>query len=138
MNFGDILDRWEKQPHVGGSGIYNKDADEKGRLLSAQEKRRRLRNKKPDAELDIHNHTRDESWQALEIFFGDAKEKGFEKVLIIHGKGNHSSGESVLKRVVMDFIEHCTFAGESGKGKSSAGGDGATWVLLKKAEKDGP
>jgi DNA-nicking Smr family endonuclease len=70
----------------------------------------------------------------LETFFSDARAKEFEKVLIIHGKGNHSEGDSVLKRVVMDFIEHCPFAGESGRGKASAGGEGATWVLLKEAE----
>jgi DNA-nicking Smr family endonuclease len=128
MNFGDILDRWEQRPH---DGTYEKDAEEGNRRLSAQEKRRRLRNKKPEAELDIHNHTREEARQALEGFFEESKVKGLEKVLVIHGKGNHSTGEAVLKRVVMDFIEHCPFAGESGRGKAAAGGEGATWVLLK-------
>lgn len=129
MNFGDILDRWEKQG--SDDGLYNKDTDEGAKRTGTQDKRRRLRNKKPDAELDIHGQTSDEAWQALELFFGDAKEKGHEKVLIIHGKGNHSAGDSVLKRVVRDFIERCPFAGESGRGKASAGGEGATWVLLK-------
>ena len=125
-NFGDILDKWSSV-----HGIEDKDVDDKDKPVSAQEKRRRLRNKKPDAELDIHGKTRDEAWQELETFFGDAKEKGFEKIIIIHGKGNHSPGESVLKRVVMDFIERCPFAGESGRGKAASGGEGATWVLLK-------
>ena len=125
-NFGDILDKWSSV-----HGIEDKDVEDSDKQISAQEKRRRLRNKKPDAELDIHGKTRDEAWQELEVFFGGAKEKGFEKIVIIHGKGNHSAGESVLKRVVMDFIERCPFAGESGKGKAAAGGEGATWVLLK-------
>jgi len=128
-NFGDILDKWSSV-----HGIQDKDVEDKDIQISAQEKRRRLRNKKPDAELDIHGKTRDEAWQELEVFFGDAKEKGFEKIVIIHGKGNHSAGESVLKRVVMDFIERCPFAGESGKGKAVAGGEGATWVLLKETK----
>jgi len=128
-NFGDILDKW-----TSVNGIQDKDAEDKDKQISAQDKRRRLRNKKPDAELDIHGKTRDEAWQELEVFFGDAKEKGFEKIVIIHGKGNHSAGESVLKRVVMDFIERCPFAGESGKGKAAAGGEGATWVLLKETK----
>jgi len=128
-NFGDILDKW-----ISGHGIENKDIEDIDKPVSAQEKRRRLRNKKPDAELDIHGKTRDEAWQELEVFFGDAKEKGFEKIVIIHGKGNHSPGESVLKRVVMDFIERCPFAGESGRGKAAAGGEGATWVLLKETK----
>jgi DNA-nicking Smr family endonuclease len=133
-NFGAILDKW-----MSTNGIQNKD-EEAGKetapsfKASAQEKRRRLRNKKPDAELDIHGQTRDEAWQALDAFFNGAKEKEFEKVLIIHGKGNHSAGDSVLKRVVMDFIEQCPYAGESGRGK--ANGEGATWVLLKESKKD--
>jgi DNA-nicking Smr family endonuclease len=128
MDFGDILNKWEEQ---SPNGSYDKDVTEENKLVSAQEKRRRLRNKKPDAELDLHNHTREEAMQEMENFFNDSKEKGLEKILIIHGKGNHSSGEAVLKRTVMDFIEHCPFAGESGRGKTSAGGEGATWVLLK-------
>jgi len=128
-NFGDILDKW-----ISVNGVQDKDIEDKDKPISAQEKRRRLRNKKPDAELDIHGKTRDEAWQELETFFGGAKEKGFEKIMVIHGKGNHSAGESVLKRVVMDFIERCPFAGESGKGKAAAGGEGATWVLLKETK----
>jgi len=153
MDFGAILDKWESQ---GGAisaeawgrkgpinlplrprGIYDRDAEERGRRVGAQEKRRRLRNKKPDAQIDIHGKTRDEAWLALETFFGTSKDRGLEKVLVIHGKGNHSGGEAVLKRVVMDFIEHCPFAGESGRGKPSAGGEGVTWVLLKEAAKIG-
>jgi len=34
----------------------------------------------------------------------------------------------------MDFIERCPFAGESGKEKTNAGGDGATWILLKETK----
>ena len=126
MNFGDILDKWEKNNEV-----YDKDAGSAGKQVSAQDKRRRLRNKRPEAELDIHGQTRDEAERSLEIFFAESKDKNLEKILIIHGKGNHTEGEPVLKRLVMDFIERCPFAGESGKGKSSGGGEGATWVLLK-------
>ncbi|MDR0457121.1 MAG: Smr/MutS family protein [Treponema sp.] len=140
MNFGDILDKWEKQRPSDDSSsdgeLQAKDTEERGKPSGAQEKRRRLRNKKPDAELDIHGQTRDEAWLTLETFFNNAKEKELEKVLIIHGKGNHSADEPVLKRVVMDFIERCPFAGESGKGKASAGGEGATWVLLKESKEE--
>jgi len=126
MNFEDILNKWEKN-----NGIYDKDAEAGSGQNSPQERRSRLKNKKPDAQLDIHGLTRDEAWQALEVFFDASKGNGLEKVLIIHGKGNHSKGEVILKRIVTDFIEHCPFAGESGRGKAAAGGEGATWVLLK-------
>jgi len=126
MNFGDILNKWEKN-----NGIYDKDIEAGNAQINPWERRSRLKNKKPDAVLDIHGLTRDEAWKALETFFNDSKEKGMGKLLIIHGKGNHSTGEAVLKRIVMEFIEHCPFAGESGRGKAATGGEGATWVLLK-------
>ncbi|MDR2480606.1 MAG: Smr/MutS family protein [Treponema sp.] len=160
MNFGDILDKWEKQHSGGGSraanesgvtaagtdpqnpvnpidawlrvnGVYDKDTSETGPHQSAAQRRQRLRRKKPDAEIDIHGLTRDEAEQTLLRFFCEAKDRGHEKVLIIHGKGNHCAGEPVLKRLVREFIEHCPVAGESGQGKAAAGGEGATWVLLK-------
>jgi len=126
MNFEDILNKWEKN-----NGIYDKDMEAQKVQTSPQERRSRLKNKKPDAQLDLHGLTRDEAWQALETFFNVSKGKGLEKILVIHGKGNHSKSEAVLKRIVMEFIEHCPFAGESGREKAAAGGDGATWVLLK-------
>jgi DNA-nicking Smr family endonuclease len=126
MNFEDILNKWEKN-----NGIYDKDMEAGKERINPQEKRSRLKNKKPDAELDIHGLTRDEAWKALEDFFNNSKKSGMEKILVIHGKGNHSAGEAVLKRIVMEFIEHCPFAGENGRGKASSGGEGATWVLLK-------
>jgi DNA-nicking Smr family endonuclease len=126
MDFGNILDKW-----TSANGIYDKDREERGGQTGIPENRRRLRNKMPDAELDIHGQTRDEAWRTLELFFDNARANGLEKILIIHGKGNHSTDEPVLKRMVMDFIEHCPFAGESGRGKAATGGEGATWVLLK-------
>ena len=126
MNFEDILNKWEKT-----NGIYDKDKDAETSQINPQKRRSLLKNKKPDAQLDLHGMTRDEAWQGLELFFNDSKAKGLEKILVIHGKGNHSTGEAVLKKTVMKFIEHCPFAGESGRGKAVTGGEGATWVLLK-------
>jgi DNA-nicking Smr family endonuclease len=165
MDFGDILDQWERGQSGGArsgaksgakktaarnnpakpvsapkanpidvwlriNGVHDKDAEGEHELNRA-EQRRRLHIKRPDAEIDIHGLTRDEAWEALERFFAGARTRGFEKLLIIHGKGNHSRTESVLKRVVRDFIERCPFAGESGYAKPAEGGGGATWVLLK-------
>lgn len=157
MNFEDILNQWERQNAAGGkkaktgeavpepapqkkaspmdiwlrrNGVYDKDAAMEDETRSAAGYRRRLRAKKPDAEIDIHGLIRDEAWEALQDFFDTARKDGLEKLLVIHGKGNHSSGEAVLKRTVREFIERCPFAGESGQAKGGAGG-GATWVLLK-------
>jgi DNA-nicking Smr family endonuclease len=157
MNFGDILDKWEKQNKGSGglpaskspqsdkaagrvhvmdewirkNGVYDKDAEDESEEQTAAERRRILRQKTPDAALDIHGLTRDEAWETLERFFNESKSQGLEKLLIIHGKGNHSTGEAVLKKSVREFIERCPFAGESGQGKAASGGEGATWVFLK-------
>jgi DNA-nicking Smr family endonuclease len=129
MDFGEILDRWNGQ-------IYKKDPDLEAQKENPAERRRRRLRKSPDGTIDLHGLTRDEAWNALEIFFNDAKTNEFEKLLIIHGKGNHSSEPGatetgVLKQTVRDFIERCPFAGENGYSSPAKGGTGSTWVLLK-------
>jgi DNA-nicking Smr family endonuclease len=132
QNFGDILDQWDKEsPGAQGKKDAGESRDNSRPEEGAAQRRRRLHLKKPDAVIDIHGLTRDEAWSALEQFFADGKNQGFEKLLIIHGKGNHSEGEAVLKRSTGEFIERCPFAGESGHGNAASGGNGATWVLLK-------
>ncbi|GHV11835.1 DNA mismatch repair protein MutS [Spirochaetia bacterium] len=121
---------------LGKNDVYDKDAEEPelhgGKAaVSAGEKRRRLLLRKPDAVIDLHGLTRDEAWAALDAFFEDAGRRGFPKLAIIHGKGNHSRGGAILKHTVREFIERCPFAGESGFGDAASGGSGTTWVLLK-------
>jgi DNA-nicking Smr family endonuclease len=176
VDFGDILDRWErdqgrregkggrekkkdpgkkkdreeKQKGPGkpespcrdanrllsgwldAHGVYDKDAEDpalNGAALSPAEKRRRALARRPDAVIDLHGLNRDQAWAALEEFFENSRRQGFHKLILIHGKGNHSPGGAVLRRTAREFIERCPFAGESGQG--AAGGAGATWVLLK-------
>jgi len=155
VNFGDILDRWERgqygkesMSHNGSSGVtrtsqknvmeiwlgenkvYDKDANAR-KEPSPGEHRRRLLHIQPDEILDIHGLTSDKAWLSLDLFFTRARSCGFEKLRIIHGKGNNSQGEAVLGHIVRKFIEQCSFAGESGYEKAANGGTGATWVLLK-------
>ena len=145
MDFGKILDLWDKK----AGSIYNKDAKVEdsaaaGAGLSGTQKsaarRKRLLRKSPEATIDLHGLTRDQAWDALTLFFDDAKNKGLEKVLVIHGKGNHGTAgdhdTGILKRMVRDFIERCPFAGESGYSNGHSGGEGSSWVLLKNGEKD--
>ena len=147
MDFGDILEKWEKQRADPG-GIYDKDAaalwDKSGEKNTAGDRRYRLLRKKPEASIDLHGLNREEAWTALETFFENSRRNGFEKVLIIHGKGNHrnytltntllddsSWNEGVLRDLARHFIESCSFAGESGQCTAREGGTGATWVILK-------
>ncbi|MDR1218076.1 MAG: Smr/MutS family protein [Treponema sp.] len=122
----DVLAAW-----LDTHDIYDKDADAEV-AYSAAESRARLLRKKPDAVIDLHNLTHDKAWQALENFFQECSAQKLEKALIIHGKGNHSKGEAVLKHLVQKFIEKSPLAGESGYNPAKTGGSGATWVILKK------
>jgi DNA-nicking Smr family endonuclease len=126
MDFGDIYSKWEQQ-----NPVTDKDSEIDAEKAHRAKKRRYLRAKKADATLDLHGLSRDEAWAALEAFFENSRVETFDKVLIVHGKGNHSSGEAVLKRTVQEFIERCPYAGESGQSHTAEGGSGATWVLLK-------
>jgi DNA-nicking Smr family endonuclease len=149
LGFGDILEKWERGSRTSSSDnsrdgknsvmenwlrdgeIYDKDADME-KTPAPGEQRRRLLRSRPDDTIDIHGLTSEEAQISLDNFFTNAKNSGFKKLRIIHGKGNHSKGEAVLGRTVRDFIEKCPFAGESGSEVSANGGSGATWVFLKK------
>ena len=134
MNFGDILDKWEKQTHKNGvcEKSFNKDDHVHPVKYTLIERRNRLLRKKPDAVIDLHGLNGGEAWSALQTFFDSCRWKGLEKVLIIHGKGNSSmESDGVLRVISRRFIESCSFAGESGYNQPREGGNWATWVILK-------
>ena len=160
MDFGNILDKWERgqyggkprsseKPHpsktpqkaarssenimeewLRNHEVFDKDANEE-KTYAPGEQRHRLLHSQPDAILDIHGLTDEKAWVSLDDFFSMAKDNGYKKLRVIHGKGNRSKGEAVLGRTVHAFIEQCPYAGESGYEKSANGGTGATWVFLK-------
>lgn len=112
-------------------GTVDKDEAEKAAVVSGAEERRRLRAARAEATIDLHGCNRDEAWARLEAFFTDALRRGLRKVLIVHGKGAHSEGASVLPSLVRLFIERHPHAGESGHPDGREGGAGSTWVILK-------
>jgi len=141
VNFGDILEKWERgQSHTSPNNpidtwlkeneVFDKDSNAKNSSVPG-EKRRRLMRLQPDDTIDIHGYTSEKAWLVLDQFFANAKNSGYEKLRIIHGKGNRSQGEAVLGQTVRKYIEQCPFAGENGYEKSPNGGSGATWVFLK-------
>ena len=85
----------------------------------------------PEASIDLHGLTKDEATVRLQVFVEECCRRKLKKILIIHGKGNHSSNEPVLAKLVHDFIERNYFLGESGHPDKEEGGRGATWVMLK-------
>ena len=114
-------------------GVMDKDkvydeAHETERLNN----REYLRTMKCEARIDLHQLTRDEAWERLDTFVGDCKRRGLRKIMIVHGKGIHSTGsDPILGPMVRLFIEQDSRLGSSGHPDKNNGGSGATWVIIK-------
>jgi DNA-nicking Smr family endonuclease len=100
---------------------------------------RKLKAGEPRAEarLDLHGRSRAEALAALERFVAAAREQGRRCVLVIHGRGSHSSDDApVLKPLVWRWLGASALAAAGVLAFVSArpgeGGDGATRILLRK------
>lgn len=115
-------------------GTIDKDklAEEQYERTKEQD-RNYILNMKPEARLDLHGLHQDEARVKLDSFITDCCRKGLRKVIIIHGKGIHTTGtDPVLGELVRKFIKHDKRCGSSGHPKTKQeGGSGATWVILK-------
>ena len=115
-------------------GVIDKDkmaeeAEEKNKFQN----RNYLINMVPEARLDLHGLHQDEAEERLNTFISDCILRGLKKVMIVHGKGIHTTGsDPVLGDLVKRFIERDSRCGMSGHPKTKhEGGNGATWVILK-------
>ena len=69
---------------------------------------------KSEAFLDLHGLHQDEAEVRLNNFITDCKNRGLKKVMIIHGKGIHTTGtDPVLGKLVRSFIERDKRCGTS-------------------------
>lgn len=117
-------------------GIVDKDAEEeKIKEMTKQLDRNFLKAMPAEASIDLHGLTKEEASYRLNLFVDECVRRGLRKILIIHGKGNHSSTEPVLAKLVHDYIERSYFLGESGHPDKTEGGRGATWVIIKPVKK---
>ena len=129
MDFGRILDQWERRG--GGDPGGQPSERDGGDDRSAPSRYQRMRNREPEAEIDLHGLTVPEAQAALERFLRDAISRGLGKVLVIHGKGNHTQGRPVLESRVRAWLEGSPLAGAFGRADRRHGGSGATWVILR-------
>ena len=114
-------------------GVTDKDkAAHEYEERTKMESREYLRTMKPEARIDLHGLTRDQAWERLSGFVSACVSRGMKKILIVHGKGNHSNGsDPVLGPMVRTFIEQHPHLGSSGHPDHNQGGNGATWVIIK-------
>jgi DNA-nicking Smr family endonuclease len=90
---------------------------------------------KPEAELDLHGLTVEESSAKVQFFLQDALYQGFQTTLIITGKGLHSSDGPVLRQAVERLLEtQRDIVLEWGLAPKSYGGSGALVVFLRQSE----
>ncbi|MDX8388104.1 MAG: Smr/MutS family protein [Ghiorsea sp.] len=61
-------------------------------------------------ELDLHGLTQDKAVKELADFVSEALSHEVRQICIVHGKGNHSKGKSVLKDTTYHWLESGTFS----------------------------
>lgn len=115
-------------------GTVDKDKiAEEHEKSSKMNDRQYLLDMKPEARLDLHGMRQEEAKEQLNYFITDCVKRGIRKVIVVHGKGIHTTGtDPVLGELVRKFIESDKRCGTSGHPKlKSEGGTGATWIILK-------
>ena len=90
---------------------------------------------KPEAELDLHGLTVEESSVKVRFFLQDALYQGLRTTLIITGKGLHSSDGPVLRQAVERLLEtQRDIVLEWGLAPKIYGGCGSLVVFLRQSE----
>lgn len=84
-------------------------------------------------QLDLHGLSREEALDALPRFLLSAQKKGQKAVLVITGKGNHSTEEPVLHQAVASWLRDAgrTIVLEFAPAPREMGGSGAYVVFLR-------
>jgi len=90
-----------------------------------------------EARIDLHGRSREETMRGLERFVAQALAAGQRAVLVIHGRGLHSSGDGPTLR---DVVREALTGGPLGahvlacsSAPPALGGPGATLVWLRRA-----
>ncbi len=88
---------------------------------------------KPEAELDLHGLTADEALAKVRFSLQDARYRGLQTLLIITGKGLHSSDGPVLRLAVEKLLAQMhEMVLEWGVAPRRYGGGGAVVVFLRR------
>lgn len=85
-----------------------------------------------EASLDLHGMSVEEARDAVESFLQQCIYKGMRVVLIIHGKGYHSSQSPILKNKLNHWLREINFVLAFSSATPQHGSRGAMYVLLKR------
>lgn len=84
-----------------------------------------------EATLDLHHDDRASAQRRLQRFLADSIAVGRRCVLVVHGRGLHSSAGPVLKEAVISWLAAGRYPVRAfSTARPSDGGAGATYVLL--------
>ncbi|MDO2947046.1 DNA endonuclease SmrA [Aeromonas simiae] len=98
-------------------------------------KKLRLGKYELQASLDLHQHTLREARVALLQFIRDCLERDIRSVLILHGKGERSQPQALLKSYVSAWLPHIPEVMAMHSAERRHGGSGALYVLLRKSDR---
>lgn len=83
-----------------------------------------------EAEIDLHQMTKDEAHKEVSDFLEESEVLGYKKIRIITGKGLHSeSGVGVLNPYIREILDDYGY--EYSSAKYNEGGEGAIDVFLR-------
>ena len=77
--------------------------------------------------IDLRGQSAEEAISQLEMELDAASLGQEERVKVVHGHGTEK-----LKRSVRSYLSRCLYVQNWDAGTSQSGGDGLTWVFLKK------
>lgn len=130
----DYLSHWITMHGVEDKDLSSDSDAEGDDRLSRIEDAERFRKLRPQAALDLHGKTSAEAAPLVADFLARSRRSGYEKVLIIHGKGNHSPDDHIMTELVRKILESSDLAGNFGPAGKEDGGRGATWVKVRKRD----
>lgn len=141
--FEEILRRWERRgpgegrhPMERALDRYPPKKGEKERSAEARESRGRQKpagKRLPLSEtVDLHGMRVEEALSFLDgVIRRNAGRNGSRRILVIHGKGLHSSTGARLRDAVRAYLREHPLVGETGVPPARDGGDGAVWAVCR-------
>ncbi|WP_116474028.1 DNA endonuclease SmrA [Zobellella maritima] len=87
-----------------------------------------------EARLDLHKHTVEQARKALLDFIRDSLRQGHRSLVVVHGKGERSQPQALLKSYVSGWLKQIPQVLAYHSTQRHHGSTGSLYVLLRKSE----